>query len=144
MKRETVSVIILTYNESLHIARAIESVRAFSDEVLVVDSFSTDDTCDIARRHGALVVQHAFVNQAKQFQWALDHLPITGNWTMRLDADEIIEADLAVIRDYYSTITAKHPDRTDPSCIRFKDSAERSAKRPESKESESDRMAIKS
>ena len=53
MKRETVSVIILTYNESLHIARAIESVRAFSDEVLVVDSFSTDDTCDIARRHGA-------------------------------------------------------------------------------------------
>jgi len=95
MKRETVSVIILTYNESLHIARAIESVRAFSDEVLVVDSFSSDDTCEIARRRGALVVQHAFVNQAKQFQWALDNLPITGNWTMRLDADEIIEADLA-------------------------------------------------
>ncbi|WET08486.1 MULTISPECIES: glycosyltransferase family 2 protein [unclassified Pseudomonas] len=95
MNRETVSVIILTYNESLHIARAIESVRAFSDEVLVVDSFSSDDTCEIARRHGALVVQHAFVNQAKQFQWALDNLPVTGNWTMRLDADEIIEADLA-------------------------------------------------
>ena len=75
--------------------RSIESARAFSDEVLVVDSFSSDDTCDIARLHGALVVQHAFVNQAKQFQWALDHLPITGNWTMRLDADEIIEADLA-------------------------------------------------
>lgn len=37
----TITVIILTYNESLHIARAIESVRAFSDEVLVVDSFST-------------------------------------------------------------------------------------------------------
>jgi len=50
MKRETVSVIILTYNESLHIARAIESVRAFSDEVLVVDSFSSDDT---ARSPGA-------------------------------------------------------------------------------------------
>ena len=41
------------------------------------------------------MVQHAFVNQAKQFQWALDHLPITGNWTLRLDADEVIEADLA-------------------------------------------------
>lgn len=95
MSRATVSVIILTYNESLHIARAIESARAFSDEVLVVDSFSSDDTCEIARRHGAQVVQHAFVNQAKQFQWALDNLPITGNWTMRLDADEIIEADLA-------------------------------------------------
>jgi glycosyltransferase involved in cell wall biosynthesis len=95
MNRETVSVIILTYNESRHIARAIESVRAFSDEVLVVDSFSSDDTCEIARRHGALVVQHAFVNQARQFQWALDNLPITGNWTMRLDADEIIEPDLA-------------------------------------------------
>ena len=82
MTRETITVIILTYNESLHIARAIESARAFSDEVLVVDSFSSDDTCDIARLHGALVVQHAFVNQAKQFQWALDHLPITGNWTV--------------------------------------------------------------
>ncbi|MBT1262064.1 glycosyltransferase family 2 protein [Pseudomonas pergaminensis] len=95
MKRETITVIILTYNESLHIARAIDSVRAFSDEVLVVDSFSTDSTCDIARAHGAWVVQHPFVNQAKQFQWALDNLPITGNWTLRLDADEIIEADLA-------------------------------------------------
>lgn len=95
MKRETISVIILTYNESLHIARAIDSVRTFSDEVLVVDSFSSDDTCEIARQHGALVVQNPFINQAKQFQWALDNLPITGNWTMRLDADEIIEADLA-------------------------------------------------
>jgi len=87
--------IILTYNESLHIERAIRSLRPFADQILVVDSGSTDRTCDIAEALGAEIHTHPFVNQAKQFQWALDHLPIHGDWVMRLDADEIIEPDLA-------------------------------------------------
>ncbi len=91
----SITAIILTYNEARHIERAIRSVQAFTDQICVVDSGSTDDTTDIAQRLGAEIHTHAFVNQARQFQWALDTLDIHGEWVLRLDADEIIEPDLA-------------------------------------------------
>lgn len=90
-----ITVIILTFNEEMHISRAIDSVRGIADEVLVVDSFSTDRTTDIARELGARVVFNKFINQAVQFQWALDNADIKYSWVLRLDADEVIEADLA-------------------------------------------------
>lgn len=90
-----ITAIILTYNEAIHIERAIRSIRPFSDQICVVDSGSNDDTRDIARELGAEVHTHDFINQAKQFQWALDTLDIRGEWVLRLDADEIIEPDLA-------------------------------------------------
>lgn len=91
----SITAIILTYNEARHIERAIRSIQAFTSQICVVDSGSTDGTTEIARRLGAEVVTHAFVNQAKQFQWGLDTLDIRGKWVLRLDADEIIEPDLA-------------------------------------------------
>lgn len=91
----SITAIILTYNESLHIERAIRSIQAFTDQICVVDSGSADDTTEIARRLGAEIHTHAFVNQARQFQWALDTLDVRGEWILRLDADEIIEPDLA-------------------------------------------------
>lgn len=91
----SITAIILTYNESIHIARAIRSIQAFTDQICVVDSGSTDDTTEIARALGAEIHTHPFVNQARQFQWALDTLDIRGDWVLRLDADEIIEPDLA-------------------------------------------------
>ncbi len=90
-----IAVIILTYNEERHIARALDHVASFARQVVVVDSYSTDRTVEMSRAHGATVLQNTFVNQAKQFQWALDNAPISATWVMRLDADEIIEADLA-------------------------------------------------
>jgi len=90
----SLAVIILTLNEERHIARALTSVASIASELFVVDSFSTDRTVELARNHGATVVQHPFVNHAKQFQWALDTLPITADWIMRLDADEVVEPDL--------------------------------------------------
>jgi glycosyltransferase involved in cell wall biosynthesis len=89
------AVIILTYNEERHISRALASVAGIATEVFVVDSFSSDRTVELSRAHGATVLQNRFINQAKQFQWALDNAPITASWIMRLDADEVIEADLA-------------------------------------------------
>ncbi|MBC7312480.1 MAG: glycosyltransferase family 2 protein [Rhizobium sp.] len=89
------AVLILTYNEQLHIARAIDSVSSFADQIFVIDSFSTDQTVEIARSLGATVLQNPFVNQARQFQWGLDHAPIRCDWVMRLDADEVIEPELA-------------------------------------------------
>lgn len=91
----TVAVVILTYNEERHISRALASVAGIATEVFVVDSFSSDRTVELARAQGATVLQNKFINYAKQFQWALDNAPITASWIMRLDADEVIEADLA-------------------------------------------------
>ncbi|PJG55628.1 glycosyltransferase family 2 protein [Bradyrhizobium forestalis] len=102
------SVIILTYNEEKHLDRALESVAGIASEVFVVDSFSTDSTVEIAKRHNAIVLQNPFVNQAKQFQWALDNAPIRSDWVMRLDADEYIEADLvAEIRARIPTLPSE-------------------------------------
>ena len=91
----SLAVVILTYNEEKHIARAIKSVQSFASQIFVIDSGSKDKTVEIAKENGAEVIQHPFINYAKQLQWALDHAPITTQWVMRLDADEIIEADLA-------------------------------------------------
>lgn len=91
----SVTTIILTFNEEIHIARSIASAKAFSSDILVVDSFSTDRTVEIAKAAGARVMQNKFVNQARQFNWALDHGEVATDWILRLDADEIIGADLA-------------------------------------------------
>jgi glycosyltransferase involved in cell wall biosynthesis len=88
------SVIILTYNEESHIERAIRSAQQIAAHIFVVDSFSTDRTCDIARALGAEIVQHAYIVQSQQFQWALDTLPIATEWVMRLDADETLTPQL--------------------------------------------------
>ena len=58
-------------------------------------SYSTDDTCAIAQRMGAVVYQHAFENHARQFNWAMENCDIQAQWIWRLDADEYIEPLLA-------------------------------------------------
>lgn len=89
------TVIILTCNEAMHIARAILSVRDVADRILVVDSGSTDGTVQIAARHGAKVLRHGWVNHAVQFNWALDQITDTPGWVLRLDADEVMTQTLA-------------------------------------------------
>ena len=83
--------IILTYNEEKNIANAINSVLSISKRIVVVDSYSTDKTVDIAKSLGADILQNPFENQAKQFIYALNTLDIKTTWIMRLDADEIIK-----------------------------------------------------
>lgn len=91
----TLTVIILTRDEAVHIARAIGSVQAFADRIVVVDSGSIDATVDIARGLGAEVLVHPFVTQARQFNWALEQLPANTDWIFRLDADEVVSPELA-------------------------------------------------
>ena len=87
--------VILTFNESLHLARCINSVRSVADEVMIVDCFSTDSTLDIAARYEARVRQREWVNYATQFNWALKQLPGDTNWVLRIDADEYLTPELA-------------------------------------------------
>ena len=90
-----ISVIILTYNESLHIRRCISNVNTFAKNVFLVDSFSTDDTVAIAEEMGARVFQNKWENNhAKQFNWGLDNLPVDTQWVLRLDADEYLTEEL--------------------------------------------------
>jgi glycosyltransferase involved in cell wall biosynthesis len=95
--RVSVAVIILTFNEEDNITRALDSVCGWAQEVFVVDSFSTDRTVDIAlgrSADGVRVVQHGFENYGDQWSWALRHLPIGAQWTMKLDGDEQVTEDL--------------------------------------------------
>lgn len=93
-KKLPITLIVLTYNEELHLSRCLENAEGRVHEMIVVDSDSTDRTADIAKEHGAKVYVHKFENQAKQFNWALDNVPVSGEWVLRLDADEYILPEL--------------------------------------------------
>ncbi|MEK7635660.1 MAG: glycosyltransferase family 2 protein [Patescibacteria group bacterium] len=89
-----ISVIILTYNEEIHIERLLKNIADFADEIFIVDSYSTDKTLEIAKKYGVKIIQHEFENQAQQFNWALDNLEIKNEWILRLDADEYLTPEL--------------------------------------------------
>lgn len=89
-----VTLVVLTYNEEVNLPHCLESVDGLAEQVYVVDSGSQDDTVQVARDHGAEVVEHPFENQAQQFNWALGHLPIETDWVLRLDADEYLTPEL--------------------------------------------------
>lgn len=88
------AVVILTYNESLHLARCLQGLKQVATAIYIVDAFSTDNTVAIAESYGATVFQRKWVNYADQFQWALEHAGITAPWIMRMDADEYLEPGL--------------------------------------------------
>ncbi len=87
-----ITVIILTHNEADNIAEAIATSR-WADEIIVFDSFSEDETVEIARKEGARVLQRPFDNYAAQRNAALDAAETP--WVFFLDADERIPQPLA-------------------------------------------------
>ncbi|WP_418992006.1 glycosyltransferase family 2 protein [Alistipes sp.] len=90
-----ITVVILTYNEQLHISRCLENIQLLAKKIYVIDCYSTDDTATIARQYGAEVFLHAWPgNQADQLNWALDTLPFETSWVLRMDADEYLTQDL--------------------------------------------------
>ena len=86
------TVIILQKNEVLHIGRCINRLKDLSPrQIFVVDCFSTDGSDLLAKELGSEVVYHVWPGfYAKQFNWALDNLPILATWVLRLDADEYL------------------------------------------------------
>ncbi|MEK7162802.1 MAG: glycosyltransferase family 2 protein [Patescibacteria group bacterium] len=92
--RIPISIIILTYNEEIHIELLLKNISDWADEIFIVDSYSTDKTLEIAKKYDAKIFQHKFENQARQFNWALDNLKIKNEWILRLDADEYLTEEL--------------------------------------------------
>jgi glycosyltransferase involved in cell wall biosynthesis len=89
----TISVLILTLNEADNVGDAIKSVSG-SDDIVIFDSFSSDDTVSIATANGARVVQRKFDNYASQRNAALDQVHFKYQWILMLDADERCTPDL--------------------------------------------------
>ena len=84
----TLAIVILTYNEEANIAQALDSVDGWANEIFILDSLSTDRTLEIAQQFKCQIAQNKFENYAKQRNFALDHLPISSEWVLFLDADE--------------------------------------------------------
>ncbi len=83
-----ISVLLPTKNVEGIISDVLESV-AWADEILVVDSFSTDSTVAVCRSHGAKILQHEYINSAKQKNWAFPQCQY--DWILQIDSDEILE-----------------------------------------------------
>jgi glycosyltransferase involved in cell wall biosynthesis len=94
MSKPSITAIILAFNEEVHIARCIERLWPVVERIVVIDSFSTDRTVEIAKSLGAEVLQNKWKNYAAQFQWGVDHADIQTDWTMRIDCDEYLEDGL--------------------------------------------------
>ena len=87
------SIYILTYNEEIDIAACIESAQ-LSDDIIVVDSCSTDRTVEIARRYPVRVIEHPFESHGKQRTWMLRSIPTKYEWVYILEADERMTPEL--------------------------------------------------
>ena len=87
MPREPLSVVVITYNNADTLDACLHEVD-WADEIVVLDSGSTDDTVAIAERHGARVAVHPFDDYGPQKQRAIDMARY--DWVLNLDADEIL------------------------------------------------------
>lgn len=94
MIKNSIAAIILTKNEEKHIARCINSLKGICDEIFVVDSLSTDRTCEIAEELGAKVYKNPWKNYATQFNYGVYQCPIQSEWIWRIDADEFLEGNI--------------------------------------------------
>ena len=102
----SISVLILTLDEEVNLAGCLESV-AWCDDVVVLDSFSTDRTVEIARERSVRVYQRAFDNYANQRNFGLREVDYRHPWVLMLDADERVPEELQ--REMHA-VTSRVPD----------------------------------
>lgn len=86
------SVAIITYNESQNIERCINSVKAIADDIVVIDSYSTDNTAELAKELGARVILQKFLGHIEQKNFAISKAQYP--FILSLDADEAIDEKL--------------------------------------------------
>ena len=90
--RIPLSVVIITRNEERNLPRTLEPL-GFAHELLVVDSFSTDRTVELATSMGARVLEHPFLGDGPQKKWAVSQA--AHDWVLCLDADEVLSDELS-------------------------------------------------
>lgn len=85
---------MLTFNEEDNLRRCLPVLAEWADDIVIVDSFSTDRTADMAREFGARVVQHKFEGHARQWLWGMAHIDFKYEWVFMHDPDHRVMPDL--------------------------------------------------
>lgn len=96
MEKLDLTVVILTYNEEIHIRRCLENISDIARDIVVIDCYSTDNTKRICGEFDNVrVIEHQWPgNQAAQFNWGVDNIKFNTEWILRLDADEYLLPEL--------------------------------------------------
>jgi len=89
---QKISAVIITYNEEQNIERCLNSVKDIADEIVVVDSFSTDKTEEICKSFDVNFIKHAFEGHIEQKNWAITQA--SNPYVLSLDADEELDKTL--------------------------------------------------
>ena len=90
--KKTLSVALIAFNEADNLARTLESIKDLADEIIVVDSNSTDNTCEIARQFGAKVIVQPWLGFVQQKQFLFEQC--SQDFILNLDCDEVVPAEL--------------------------------------------------
>jgi glycosyltransferase involved in cell wall biosynthesis len=99
----SLSVVVLTWNEAIHLDRCLSSIADLADEIVIVDCGSNDATLEIAQRFTAKFIHNPWVNYSNQFKFGVSNVSASCKWIMRLDADEYLTETLrASVRDLLS------------------------------------------
>jgi glycosyltransferase involved in cell wall biosynthesis len=89
---QNIAAVIITHNEADNIARCLESLQKLATEILVVDSYSTDDTAAICEKQGVSVILHTWEGYAKTKNFA--NSKVDAEWILSIDADEVLSDEL--------------------------------------------------
>lgn len=111
MKSLPISCVVLAGNEELNIQRCLASIAGHSDDIIVVDSFSSDRTLDITRQYTSRIFQHHYEGHPQQWAWTLQNVPFMHDWIFAIDADFVVTPELwAAIADAAVTSSATRVD----------------------------------
>lgn len=94
MEQTHLSVIIPTFNDLINVSDCLASVCGWASEVILLDSFSTDGTLEIAQRYGARIVHRPRAGLDQLKNWALDNISLASEWVLFVDSDERVSLDL--------------------------------------------------
>jgi glycosyltransferase involved in cell wall biosynthesis len=93
-KKLSITAIICTYNEEIHLERCIKSLLSVVEDINIIDSFSTDKTKDIALKYNTNYYLKEWTTFSDKFNWALSNTKINTDWVLRIDADEYLTSPL--------------------------------------------------
>ena len=109
-----ISAILITHNEEEKIEQALKSLRSVSDEIIIVDSHSTDSTIAICHQYTDRVIKKSWEGYRAQKQFATEQA--THDWILSLDADEMLSAELKreILEWKIENVQAKYFSYIDP------------------------------
>lgn len=114
---QDITFIILTYNEENNITDCINSIKSIAKRIVVVDSYSTDNTVKIVKEMGAELYQNKWINYSKQYQFGIDASKPTTKWIFRLDADERLTPE--AVQELNELLAAHDSDDVNGIIVRF-------------------------